>query len=148
MMAWDNNKASASLTRELLRASRLGNVQGGLPPILKVAPAIAIAAGSVISKATGSHVNLVEESMLGSTDGVIALEGPQGSARMGGKGPQAADRQLARDGVSMMCARCQGVGFEREAMNGYETWKAMSSMNIVKGATIQRRDRTSFLMHG
>ncbi|KAH8174994.1 hypothetical protein LIA77_06413 [Sarocladium implicatum] len=142
-MAWGSGKSPASLTSELLKASRLGNIQGGLPPILKAAPAIAIVAGVVVSKATGANTNFMEERMLGATDGVIALAEPEGSIRREAHGAQVASAAYSRAGVSMMCARCQGLGLRSEVVGGYETWRATPMMNGMKCMAVPRDYGTS-----
>lgn len=101
-----------SLASELLKTARLGNIQSGLPPILKAAPAIALFGGALVAKATG-RANVVEERMLGSAEGVISLGDPgmarsqEGNARFCG--------EVRREGVMRMCVRCGGLGLSIES---------------------------------
>lgn len=114
-------KVAPTLTSELLKAARLGNIQNGLPPILKAAPTVAILAGSIVAHATGGP-NLAEERLLGATEGVISLGEPvkvmglRSGARVGGS-----------EGVRRMCLSCgqldQGkLMIKRHALNatGFE----------------------------
>ncbi|KJZ76343.1 hypothetical protein HIM_04425 [Hirsutella minnesotensis 3608] len=69
---------STALKGELSKLAKLSCIESGLPPILRAAPAIAIAAGAAIATATAGR-NVVEERLLGS-DNAIALANPSSRA--------------------------------------------------------------------
>jgi hypothetical protein len=95
-------KPAQSLKGELSKISRLSNVQGGLPPIMRGLPVLAILAGEVVSKATNGH-NIVERHVLG-VDETFLLGAPitEASATT-----TEIKRKGTREGVKTMCRRCR-----------------------------------------
>jgi hypothetical protein len=95
-------KPPQSLKGELSKIARLSNVQGGLPPIMRGLPVLAILAGEVVSKATNGH-NVVERRVLGVDEtfllGVPITEASATATEMKREGP--------RGGVKAMCRRCR-----------------------------------------
>ena len=71
---------SAALKKELLKASRLGNIQAGLPPAIRFAPALVIATATAASRLTGGS-NLAER-LLGYEE-PIRLAAPEDSKNHG-----------------------------------------------------------------
>lgn len=64
-----------SLKTELSKAAKLSKVQSCLPPILMMAPVVAIAVGEAIAKQTNGQ-NLVEDRILGQNE-LFQLHGPE-----------------------------------------------------------------------
>lgn len=58
------NKPSIDLTAEISKFAKASRLQNGLPGSMRALPAIALFAGTALSKTTGSF-NIVEEWMLG-----------------------------------------------------------------------------------
>ena len=95
------SKRPSSLKSEVSKLAKLSNLQGGLPPLMRGLPVLAILAGGVISKATNGS-NIIEYQMLGA-DETVLLSSPitEVSATTAGK-----IKEWTRDGVKMMCSRC------------------------------------------
>jgi len=95
-----SNKTSQALKAEVSKLARLSNVQGGLPPLMRGLPVIALMAGEAISKATNGQ-NLVEERLLGADEAVVLQAPPATNAAtiVAVEGP-------GRPGVSTMCQTC------------------------------------------
>ena len=91
------NQKSVSLKSDVSRLAKLGNVQGGLPPLMRGLPVLAILAGEVVAQATDTR-NVIEERILGA-DETILLDPPQDAST------QVSGEQI-RPGVQMMCLRC------------------------------------------
>lgn len=91
-----NSKNSASLKTEVSKLARLSNVQGGLPPIMRGLPALAILAGEAAARTTGG--NKVEELILGTGESILLGDAP--------KQPPMWSGDAARPGVKMMCRIC------------------------------------------
>lgn len=99
---FSSNK-SHSLQTELSKLAKLSNVQGGLPPLIRGLPVLAILAGEVVAKATNGQ-NIIEERMLGGDEAVV-LQAP---------GPQTPTTHVGmRPGVEMMCQTCGQDGTSR-----------------------------------
>jgi hypothetical protein len=130
-------KPTPSLISELTRAARLGSLQAGLPPILKAAPVAALFAGDAFARATGSR-NLVEEKLLGTQEGNIALAGP--SPRSGVKSQTSVVNENGWTGVRSMCTRCLQQGYATgHAGLGFgfmddttSSWLQVRNSNVVK----------------
>ncbi|KAJ4122713.1 hypothetical protein NW768_010153 [Fusarium equiseti] len=95
-----SNKTSQALKAEVSKLARLSNVQGGLPPLMRGLPVIALMAGEAISKATNGQ-NLIEERILGTDEAVVLQAPPTATITTG-----VAAGELGRPGVSMMCQTC------------------------------------------
>jgi hypothetical protein len=93
-----SNKSSQSLRTEVSKLAKLSNIQGGLPPLMRGLPVLAIMAGEAIAKATDSQ-NMVEERMLG-VDEAFVLQGPQVTTQV------SVVKETGRPGVNMMCWSC------------------------------------------
>ena len=91
-----------NLKTELWKTAKLGNIQAGLPSIMRVLPVVGIAVGETLSRATG-RTNKVEELLLG-TDTQILLETPSNS-----KSPYPSIQVYERAGVMSMCTVCSRV---------------------------------------
>lgn len=74
------------LRTELSRLARLRHLQGALPPVLRGAPALALAAGALAARLVGAARNPVEDRLLGPV-GTIELAPPPKPE--GGKPPRA-----------------------------------------------------------
>lgn len=98
-----NSKNSTTLKTEVSKLAKLSNVQGGLPPIMRGLPVLAILAGEAAAKATGS--NKVEELMLGADEAILLGDPPK-------KAPASTmtNADVARPGVKMMCQICAESG--------------------------------------
>ncbi|GAW19525.1 hypothetical protein ANO14919_090130 [Xylariales sp. No.14919] len=90
-----------SLKTELSKLAKRGNIQAGLPFIMRGLPVAAILAGEAIAEVSGGS-NRIEERMLG-PDETFVLNMP-------GQNPSTSIVQSKRDsrqeGVTMMCVRC------------------------------------------
>ncbi|KAK5988402.1 ADP-sugar diphosphatase [Cladobotryum mycophilum] len=96
-------KLPPSLRSELSKLAGLGNIQSGLPPILRAAPVIAIRAGEVLSRATNGR-NIIEDRILGFDEAfMLAAPGPTRQEDI-----TTVDREVVgmRAGIEMMCGRC------------------------------------------
>ncbi|KAJ3537887.1 hypothetical protein NM208_g6143 [Fusarium decemcellulare] len=87
---------SSLFKNEVSKLAKLSNVQGGLPPIMRGLPVLAIMAGEVVAKATDGR-NVIEERILGA-DEVVALASPKQVTK-----PSV---EWMRPGVRMMCQKC------------------------------------------
>ncbi|KAJ4022593.1 hypothetical protein NW752_000201 [Fusarium irregulare] len=114
-----SNKTSQALKAEVSKLARLSNVQGGLPPLIRGLPVIALMAGEAISKATNS-LNSIEERLLGADEAVV-LQPPSTAIITTGVVPGG----HGRPGVSMMCQAC-GVNMD-------------TSYKLPVSATLERR---------
>lgn len=105
-----SNKSSQALRTEVSKLARLSNIQGGLPPLMRGLPVLAIMAGEAIAKTTNT-TNMIEERILGA-DEVFILQSPQESTR------STAMNDIGRPGVNLMCQTCgQKTGkIQKEAM--------------------------------
>ncbi|KAF5566316.1 nwd1 [Fusarium napiforme] len=70
-----SNKSSQALRTEVSKIARLSNIQGGLPPLMRGLPVLAVMAGEAIAKTTNTK-NMIEERLLGA-DEVFILQSPQ-----------------------------------------------------------------------
>jgi hypothetical protein len=103
-----SNKSSQALRTEVSKLARLSNIQGGLPPLMRGLPVLAIMAGEAIAKTTNT-TNMIEERMLGA-DEVFVLQSPQETVR------NTTMNGIGRPGVSLMCQTCrQKVKIHQEA---------------------------------
>nr|ANF07026.1 hypothetical protein FVEG_15199 [Fusarium verticillioides] len=93
-----SSKSSQALRTEVFKLARLSNIQGGLPPLMRGLPALAIMAGEAIAKTTNT-TNMIEERILGA-DEVFILQSPQDPTR------GTAMNDIGRPGVSLMCQTC------------------------------------------
>ncbi|EWG40958.1 hypothetical protein FVEG_15199 [Fusarium verticillioides 7600] len=93
-----SNKSSRALRTEVSKLARLSNIQGGLPPLMRGLPVLAIMAGEAIAKTTNT-TNMIEERMLGA-DEVFILKSPQESTR------STVLKDIGRPGVKLMCQTC------------------------------------------
>ncbi|CAJ0538960.1 Ff.00g068120.m01.CDS01 [Fusarium sp. VM40] len=93
-----SNKSSQSLRTEVSKLARLSNIQGGLPPLMRGLPVLAIMAGGALAKATDGQT-MVEERMLGA-DEVFELQSPQITTQV------SVVKEIGRPGVNMMCRAC------------------------------------------
>lgn len=118
---------SPSLQTELSKLAKLSNVQGGLPPLMRGLPALAILAGEVVAKATNGQ-NIIEERIIGA-DEVFTLQAP---------GPQTPTTRhvWVRPGVEMMCQTCG-----QDATGRYHTGSIMAS----PGPNLRRNERTNLI---
>lgn len=91
------SNSSSCLKTEVAKLAKLSNIQGGLPPLMRGLPVLAILAGEAVAKATDSR-NLIEERMLGAND-VVSLQGPQTLSTT--------NKEWTRPGVKEMCQRCE-----------------------------------------
>lgn len=91
--------SNSCLKTEVSKLAKLSNVQGGLPPLMRGLPVLAILAGEAVAKATDGR-NPIEERMLG-TDEVVSLQGPTQMLNT-------ANKEWTRPGVREMCQRCEG----------------------------------------
>lgn len=90
---------STSLASEVSKSAKLRNIQGGLPPVLRLLPVVAIMAGEAVAEATDGR-NAIEERMFGA-DEVTHLAAPRQQS------PETTtSMDMARPGVSMMCHVC------------------------------------------
>lgn len=89
-------KKSEILKTEVSKLARLSNVQGGLPPIMRGLPVLAILVGEAAAKTTGK--NNVEELILGTDESILLGDAP--------KQPPMWSGDAARPGVKMMCRTC------------------------------------------
>jgi hypothetical protein len=89
-----------SLGTEISRLARLGNLQSGVPPVLRVLPVIAIAAGEAASRITG-HSNKIEEHLIGPDGTTILLQGPGSTKKL-----LPTWHVHGRSGVMTMCLTC------------------------------------------
>jgi hypothetical protein len=96
-----SNRSAVDLRNELSKIAKISNIQAGLPILIRSLPVVAIMAGGVLSKATGSP-NLVEERMLG-IDETFLLNTPSRSPSVR---ITEQTRDYVREGVMMMCVRC------------------------------------------
>ena len=94
-------KTPQSLKTELSKLAKLSNIQGGLPPILRGAPVLAILAGGAIAKFTKGR-NTLEERLLGPDETFFLPE----SDRKPPMVTTVKEKEEFRQGVMMMCARC------------------------------------------
>ncbi|KAH6874686.1 hypothetical protein B0T10DRAFT_498311 [Thelonectria olida] len=94
-----SNKTSSSLKTEVSKLAKLSNIQGGLPPIMRSLPVLAILAGEAISKATDGR-NAIEERMLGADEAIFLQSPPTQPLDM------AKSSDGARLGPRMMCQTC------------------------------------------
>lgn len=90
---------STSLKSEVSKSAKLSNIQGGLPPLMRGLPVLAILAGEAVAKATEGR-NVVEERMLGADD-AIQLAAPRQQSN-----DTTTRINKTRPGVSMMCHVC------------------------------------------
>ena len=88
-----------SLKGELSKLARLTNVQSGLPPILKVAPVIAIAVAQRLPK-TADGRNFIEDRILGTSEAIFLSSPVITESRV------KANRFGIRAGVQSMCNLC------------------------------------------
>jgi hypothetical protein len=93
-----SSNKSQSLRTEVSKLAKLSNIQGGLPPLMRGLPVLAIMAGEAIAKATDSQ-NMIEERMLG-VDEVFVLQSPQVTTQV------SVVKEIGRPGVNMMCRAC------------------------------------------
>lgn len=95
------NKKSTSLKAEISKAAKLSNIQGGLPPIMRGLPVMAVLAGEAIAKATDGR-NIIEERILGADEAVfLSSPPPQSSVSV-----PPVNHSWARPGVQLMCQSC------------------------------------------
>jgi len=92
------SKNSVYLKSEISKLAKLGNIQGGIPPVMRGLPVLAIMAGEAVAQATHGR-NFIEERMLGA-DEAILLGAPPKQLPLTTRG------DAARPGVRMMCQRC------------------------------------------
>ncbi|CAG7555900.1 unnamed protein product [Fusarium equiseti] len=129
-----SNKTTQALKAEVSKLARLSNVQGGLPPLMRGLPVIALMAGEAISRATNGQ-NLVEERLLGADEAVV-LQAPStaiAATTVSVEGP-------GRPGVSMMCQTC-GVKMD----TGYKlpVSGTLGAQGILTVGTRAWKDKTS-----
>lgn len=118
---------SPSLQTELSKLAKLSNVQGGLPPLMRGLPVLAILAGEVVAKATNGQ-NIIEERIIGA-DQAFALQAP-------GSQTPTTRHVWVRPGVEMMCQTCGQDGTGR-----YHTGSTMAS----PGPILRRNERTRLI---
>jgi hypothetical protein len=90
-----SNKSSQALRTEVSKLARLSNIQGGLPPLMRGLPVLAIMTGEAIAKTTNT-ANMIEERMLGANE-VFILQSPQEPTR------RSVLNNIGRPGVKLMC---------------------------------------------
>lgn len=88
-----------NLKGELSKLARLTNVQSGLPPILKVAPVIAIAVAQRLPK-TADGRNLIEDRLLGTSEAIFLSSPVTTESRI------KINHSGTRAGVQSMCNLC------------------------------------------
>ncbi|RMJ07925.1 hypothetical protein BHE90_012502 [Fusarium euwallaceae] len=106
------SNSNSCLKTEVSRLAKLSNIQGGLPPLMRGLPVLAILAGEAVAKATDSR-NLIEERMFG-TDEVVSLQGPTQTI-------STTNKEWARPGVREMCQRCEG-GTKQMPKDSHALW--------------------------
>ncbi|CVK92199.1 uncharacterized protein FMAN_07145 [Fusarium mangiferae] len=115
-----SNKSSQALRTEVSKLARLSNIQGGLPPLMRGLPVLAIMAGEAIAK-TANTTNMIEERMLGA-DEVFILQSPQKST--GNKDVKG----YGRPGVSLMCQTCGQKTDKIQRLGVFDISRAHSSV--------------------
>jgi hypothetical protein len=91
------SSSSQTLKAQLRLVAKLGNVQSGLPPILRPLPAIAILTGTAISKLTGGD-NVIENRILGpDEDETMQLAAPKAEPGQAVKEQPEPKTQMAED---------------------------------------------------
>lgn len=116
-----SNKTSQSLRTEVSKLARLSNVQGGLPPLMRGLPVIALIAGEAISKATKGQ-SLIEERLLG-VDEAVVLQAPSTTQK-------AIATSAGRPGVNMMCQSCGMKMDGRYVLLGSEISRMMNDLAV------------------
>lgn len=94
------SSSNSCLKTEVAKLAKLSNVQGGLPPLMRGLPVLAILAGEAVAKATDSR-NLIEERILGANE-VVSLQGPTQTL-------STTNKEWTRPGGKEMCQRCGGT---------------------------------------
>ena len=122
------SKYPSTLKNEVLKLAKLSNIQGGLPPLMRGLPVLAILAGEIISKATNGS-NIVEQTMLG-PDETMLLGSPIAQVSMS---TARKEREWIREGMKMMCMRCGKGGIESVASSENRSVQAVELSSIYLG---------------
>lgn len=104
------NDFRTSLRTEASKMAKLGNLQAGIPPVLRVLPVIAIAAGEAVSRVTNQS-NKVEDMLLGQDEAFLLQ--PPSNTNM----PSRITHGQSRYGIAM-CGICDSTGRMSLAMPG------------------------------